>query len=434
MRFFAVLLLISPVLARDSDRQRDSVSPYIPIVVENPEGRPETIVGLLDTRRGRLVWDRTIGRNPFRIATLSAYGNAILVGIESGNGDPGVTVGLKLKSGEILFEHPGTVGAYIQVNHQRGIVLHHPQGLTCFDAETGQIIWLWKGKQCGYIPTVWHQRLVAGLDSDGGVAVLDGNSGAELWRRQKASDEILVNGPAGLWVLRGNEVVELDLDSGKEGRSFKFALPMRTAGADSRFVYLLFPRYLQALDVKTLQPAWRWDSYSDTSYLFTTPHGILVKTEGDTRIHLLNPESGKGTASLQVPESNGSGSTFTRDCLYVHYSYKANQTPQYTIIDAQRGGVLWMGEAEGFIGMRGGMSGHAWSTDKMWHVDLRLQEVTWKTTLPGKISDAMMHSGRLLVVAGQEVMAMNPLSGDLLWRWASSSTSKKVLLGYWVVQ
>ena len=83
MRFIVALLLVTPVLARDSDRRADPQSPYLPLVVKNPGERPEIQVGVLDSRSGRLIWDRTVRLNPSRIATLSAYGNSIQVGIET---------------------------------------------------------------------------------------------------------------------------------------------------------------------------------------------------------------------------------------------------------------------------------------------------------------------------------------------------------------
>jgi outer membrane protein assembly factor BamB len=431
MRLVVVLLLLSPALSPDSTRRTEVVSPFIPIVVENSNGLRETVVGLLDTGRGRLVWDRTIRRSPYRFATISAYGNAIQVGIEEGEGDAGVTYGLALKSGELLFEHPGLVGAYLQVNGRRSVVLYHPQGLTCLDPESGRSLWFWKGKGHSYIPTLGHQRLVAFLDGgEGGVAVLDATTGAELWRRSKARNETFLYGLTKIWSRMDNDVVELDADSGKEVRSFRSPQAVKDLGTDGRFVYCLFRRSLQALDAQTLQPAWSWAAPADTSSLFATRYGLHVAIESGKRIHVLNPDSGKSLAVVEVDGADGSGSTFTRDSLYVHFAYQLKRSWTFTIVDGIRGGILWQGDARGFCGSGRGM-GHAWSGDKIWRVPLKAETSVWSTTVPGAISEVTVHCGTLVVVAGQGVAGIDPLSGDRLWQWTPSFDPKRVVMGYW---
>jgi outer membrane protein assembly factor BamB len=431
MRFLTVLLLLSPSLSPDSARRTEVVSPFLPVVVENPNGLRETLVGVLDTRSGRQLWHRTIRRNPSRIATLSAYGNAVQVGIEEGEGDAGMTYGFGLHSGELLFEHPGSVGAYLHVNGRRSIVLQHPLGLTGLDPESGRTLWSWKGKGNPYLPTLGRQRLVAFLDGgEGGVAVLDASSGAELWRRSKARNETFVYGAIRMWSWKDKEVVELDTDSGKEGRCFTLPQSAKNVETDGRFVYCLLPRSLQALDGETLQPVWSWEAPAETSSLFATRFGLHVGVEGGKKLHLLNPHSGKSVAVVDVVGADGSGSTFTRDCLYVHYSYQLKRTPTFTIVDAIQGTVLWQGAAYGFSGARGGAC-HAWTGDCIWRVNLKGEEPVWKTTVRGPISEVALHGGMLVVQAGEGLEGLDPLGGDHLWRWTSSFTPKSVVMGYW---
>jgi hypothetical protein len=204
---------------------------------------------------------------------------------------------------------------------------------------------------------------------------------------------------------------------------------VKALGTDGRFVYCLFPRSLQALDGETLQPAWSWDAQADTSSLFAPTYGLHVGIEGGRKLHVLNPDSGKSVAVVEVAVGGGSGSTFTRDSLYVHYSYQVKQTPAFTVVDGIQGGILWQGEAQGFTGTRG--MGLAWSGDKIWRVNLKGETSLWNTTLPGAISEVTDHCGKVLVVAGQGLVGLDPVRGDLLWQWTSPFTPKLVLMGNW---
>ena len=137
---------------------------------------------------------------------------------------------------------------------------------------------------------------------------------------------------------------------------------------------------------------------------------------------------------MEVPEGNGfggSGYWVSRNQLFVNYSYQVNHTPQYVITDARRGDVLWQGKAEGFRETNTGQNAHAWCGGRLWQLDFKRRGETWCTTMSGAISDVQAHSGRLLVVTGQEIVALNPINGGDLWRWKAPSALKKVLLGYW---
>jgi hypothetical protein len=51
--------------------------------------------------------------------------------------------------------------------------------------------------------------------------------------------------------------------------------------------------------------------------------------------------------------------------------------------------------------------------------------------VPGAISEVTVHCGTLVVVAGQGVAGIDPLSGDRLWQWTPSFDPKRVVMGYW---
>jgi outer membrane protein assembly factor BamB len=401
----------------------------LPFVEVHSEGIPEVRVGVLDTRRGQLKWERTIPRKASRIANLSAYGTGVQVGIEEEAADAGVTLGFDLMSGELRFEHAGTISTYLLVDRRRSVVLRHSQGLTCLDSETGKILWSWTGKTGGPSPNLGERRILVYLES--GLAVLDSASGAELWRRPVASDEELLNSPDRLWVLRGCQLTELDPDSGEDGPSFGLPQPSRGGSATARFVYVLLPRGLQALGAETLQPVWTWESPSETSRLFATSEGIVVETNGGRTKNLVDPETGRQIASLEVPDINGSGYSFTRGRLFTHFSYRTSQPPKYTIIDARAGPVLWEGEASDCVEAGTSKAVYAWNGNDLRRLDLERRDIVWIKTLPEAISEVMTYSGKLLLVAGHHVVALGPSTGTELWRFELSPSLESACLGYW---
>jgi outer membrane protein assembly factor BamB len=209
-----------------------------------------------------------------------------------------------------------------------------------------------------------HTVAVAG--SDGGVAMFDARTGAELWRTsvgEQIAAGVGSDGRFAALVTRNNELVTLD--AGREIWRQRlpaqgFTAPLVAAG---RVFLLAADRSVIAFDVQSGRKLWSQQRPGES--LVLRQSGVLLAV-GDTlvaglsgRLVGINPSSGAIRWEVPVAASRGTNDIERLVDLVGPVSREGDvvcaRAFQAAVgcVDAARGALLWTKPANGFVGVHG---------------------------------------------------------------------------------